>query len=135
MNKPQWLIDAENEIKNFEESKHGKMTKHQISSSINGVNRNNDKESQSNAAKKLIKTLKDNGTYKEKQSNAAKIANANPNRIIKFASLKTKENQSNASKAANTKNCMCPDGFITTPAYATKYCKKMGLDRTKCIKL
>jgi hypothetical protein len=25
-NKPQWLIDAENEIKNFEESKYGKMT-------------------------------------------------------------------------------------------------------------
>lgn len=35
-NKPQWLIDAENEIQNFADSKYGKMTDGQIGLSLGG---------------------------------------------------------------------------------------------------
>ena len=37
-NKPQWLIDAENEIKNFEESEYGKLTDKEFKQSTKMIN-------------------------------------------------------------------------------------------------
>ena len=136
-NKPQWLIDAENEIKNFEDSKYGKMNNGQLTRSINGKLVTSNSYLQSKKGIKggisIMNKMKKQGTLKEYQSSAAKIANAKPERIEKFKNLKTKEHQTNAAKVANSKLLICPDGYVTTATSVTRYCKIRNLDFNNCI--
>jgi hypothetical protein len=52
-----------------------------------------------------------------------------------WASLKTKEHQIKASSAANSKKVLCPDGHATSKPSASVYCKKRGLDLSKCVEI
>lgn len=82
-NKPQWLIDAENDIKAFEETKYGKMTSRQFINSENARNVINKKAGGIATGKKSKELQKITG---------------------QFASIKTKEHQTNAAKKAGAKN-------------------------------
>jgi len=63
MNKPQWLIDAENEIKSFEESKFGKMSNQEFKLS----------ERQSNAGKSGGVISQQNITFEQRSLKSKKV--------------------------------------------------------------
>ena len=87
-NKPQWLIDAERDINEFHETKHGKMSQRQIN------------YSESSRNKTIFNDINKNF---EHQSNASLSRDANE-RLIQFSKIKTKEHQSKAGKVAGNKN-------------------------------
>jgi hypothetical protein len=91
-NKPQWLIDAEKDIQEFEESKYGKMKQSQLDSSSNIINRNKSEEARlkSSETGKVQGKLNGGKAFK-------KMWNENPDQF-KESSIKGGITQGNINK-------------------------------------
>lgn len=71
-NKPQWLLDAEKAIQNFEDSKYGKMTDKQMRLSERG-RINGSMADRSKITKSRLETLANNPEFQKKLSDAGKF--------------------------------------------------------------
>lgn len=108
-NKPQWLIDAENKIQKFEESKYGKMNNQQLAASIQGKSSNN--------------------WHKEGVYNPANTKGVKKTSLMKSKISHTLKNK----KTANHIYVKCPNGFITTKPSAMVYCNARSLNYNECV--
>lgn len=146
-NKPQWLIDAENEINNFEQTKFGKMTDKEFRLS----------ERQSNAGKsggsKLISLGKNNATVEGRlkgleigRSKGASSKGGKKN--VESGHLAKVRNPSKAGSAAsksensvNKQKFQCPptsehpEGRVISRNWLKWYCDKHNLNIEDCIRV